>query len=278
MSDVGNYWRRRTNLVETPPERWRPPLLPNPAEGKWGRSLAPLRRFFDIQAGSVWRDLAAVLPDVRGRVLDVGSGAQPYRPLVHPDATYMAIDTEAAKSHFGYEAPDTRYFRGKVWPVADASIDFIICTETLEHVLDTKQFLGEAARSLRAGGTILLTVPFAARWHFVPYDYWRFTPSSMDHLLREAGFAGVRVYARGNSGTVACYKIMALVLPLLATNNSRAILTWLMRILGLCLAPALVFFAVLANVSLLGRGGNDCLGYTVIAQRASDTKHDQSSL
>jgi hypothetical protein len=100
----------------------------------------------------------------------------------------------------------------------------------------------------------------------------------MDHLLREAGFAGVRVYAGGNSGTVACYKIMALVLPLLATNNSSAILTWLMRILGLCLAPALVFFAVLANVSLLGRGGNDCLGYTIIAQRAGDTKHDQSSL
>jgi len=141
-------------MVETPPERWRPPLLPNPAAGKFERSLAPLRRFFDIQAGSVWRDLAAVLPDVRGRVLDVGSGAQPYRPLVHPDATYMAIDTEAAKPHFGYEAPDTRYFRGDVWPVEDASIDFIICTETLEHVLDTKQFLGEASRSLRAGGTI----------------------------------------------------------------------------------------------------------------------------
>src|ERR1039458_6922094 len=78
-----------------------------------------------------------------------------------------------------------------------------VIQRTPEHVLDTKQFLGEAARSLRAGGTILLTVPFAARWHFVPYDYWRFTPSSMDHLLREAGFAGVRVYARGNSGTVA---------------------------------------------------------------------------
>lgn len=263
-------------MLESPPERWRPPLFSNPAGGKLERSLAALRRFFDIQAGSVWRDVAAVLPDVRGRVLDVGSGAQPYRSLVHPDATYTAIDTEGAKPHFGYEAPDTRYFGGEVWPVEDASIDFIICTETLEHVLNTKQFLAEASRSLRSGGTILLTVPFAARWHFIPYDYWRFTPSSMDHLLREAGFAGIRVYARGNSGTVACYKIMALVLPLLATKNSRTLVTWLMRIVGLCLAPLLVFFAVLANLSLLGRGGNDCLGYTVIAHRASDTERDPS--
>ena len=264
-------------MVQTPPERWRPPLLQNPANG-FQRSLSAVRRFFDIQAGSVWRDVVAVLPDVRGKVLDVGSGAQPYRSLVHPDATYMAIDTEAAKPNFGYEAPDTRYFRGEVWPVEDASVDFILCTETLEHVLDTRQFLAEASRSLRAGGAILLTVPFAARWHFIPYDYWRFTPSSMDYLLREAGFADVRVYARGNSGTVACYKIMALVLPLLATKNSSALLTWLTRIAGLCLSPVLVVFAVLANASLLGRGGNDCLGYTAIAQRSGEGDRASSSL
>jgi SAM-dependent methyltransferase len=160
--------------------------------------------------------------------------------------------------------------------VADASVDFILCTETLEHVLDTKRFLAEASRTLKTGGTILLTVPFAARWHFIPYDYWRFTPSSMDHLLRDAGFDGIGVYARGNALTVACYKMMALVLPLLATKSSSALLTLLMRIAGLCLAPVLVFFAVLANVSLLGRGGNDCLGYTVIAHRAGED--DRASL
>jgi len=265
-------------MLETPPERWRPPLLTNPGGGLLERAAAALRRFFDIQAGSVWRDVAAVLPDVRGRVLDVGSGAQPYRPLAHPDASYMAIDTEAAKPHFGYEAPNTRYFAGDVWPVESASVDLILCTETLEHVLDTRQFLAEASRSLRVGGTILLSVPFAARWHFIPYDYWRFTPSSMDYLLREAGFAGVHVYARGNAGTVACYKVMALVLPLLATKNSSAVLTLLMRIVGVCLSPLLIVFAVLANVSLLGRGGNDCLGYTVIAHRAGENDRDSSPL
>ena len=265
-------------MLETPPERWRPPLLPDPGGGYVAVLLAALRRFFDIQAGSVWRDVAAVVPNIQGTILDVGSGAQPYRPLVPPDATYVAIDTEAAKPRFGYEVPGTRYFAGDVWPVTNASVDFILCTETLEHVLDTKQFLAEAARSLRAGGTILLTVPFAARWHFIPYDYWRFTPSSMDYLLREAGFAGVRVYARGNAGTVACYKIMALVLPLLATKNSSELLTLLMRIVGVCLSPLLIVLAVLANVSLLGRGGNDCLGYTVIAHRACENDRDSSSL
>lgn len=265
-------------MLESPPEKWRPPLLSSPASGALSRLRAALRRFFDIQAGSVWRDVAAVLPDVRGTVLDVGCGAQPYRLLVHPDATYMAIDTEAAKPHFGYEEHDTRYFAGDIWPVKDGSIDFIVCTETLEHVLNTNRFLAEAFRCLRPEGEILLTVPFAARWHFIPYDYWRFTPSALDHLLRGSGFARIRIYARGNSVTVACYKIMALVLPLLVTRNSKALLTWIMRLIGLCLSPVLVLCAVIANVSLLGRGGNDCLGYTVMANRAIDSARDQSCL
>ena len=54
------------------------------------------------------------------------------------------------------------------------------------------------ARSVQAD-EILLTVPFAARWHFVPYDYWRFTPSSFRYLLETTGFSdgrGVRARQR----------------------------------------------------------------------------------
>ena len=75
--------------------------------------LAAVRRFFDIQAGSAWRDLSAVLPSLRGTVLDVGCGAQPFRSLVNPAATYLGIDTDAAKAHFGYEMPNTTYFSGR---------------------------------------------------------------------------------------------------------------------------------------------------------------------
>jgi hypothetical protein len=56
------------------------------------------------------------------------------------------------------------------------------------------------------GGTLVLTVPFTARWHFIPYDYWRFTPSSFHHLLTTTGFRSGRVYAHGNALTVPCYK------------------------------------------------------------------------
>ena len=231
------------------------------------RWLAALRRLIDLQAGSIWRDLAGELAAIDGLVIDVGCGAQPYRPLLGPSARYMGIDTTDAKSDFGYELSDTVYFEGDSWPIGSESVNVVLCTETLEHVLEPSKLLAEAHRTLLRGGRILLTVPFAARWHFVPNDYWRFTPSSLRYLLETAGFADVAVYARGNAFTVACYKMIALVLPYLFPQHrgGRARAAQLLAVLAV---PFVVGLALAARVSLLGKGGEDCLGYTVTAIRA----------
>jgi SAM-dependent methyltransferase len=260
-------FKGRRNLVAASSESWRPQLF-GKTTTPLSRFFAAARRFFDIQAGSAWRDLHAVLPSLQGTVLDVGCGAQPFRSLVNPHATYQGIDTDEAKAHFGYEMPNTTYFSGDIWPVAAASANVVLCTETLEHVFDTRRFLAEAARCLAPGGTLLLTVPFAARWHFIPYDYWRFTPSSLNQLLTAAGFHNVGVYARGNACTVACYKLMTLLLLLLMPQTASRISGLLLRLAGLMSLPLFFLLAVVANLSLRGRGGDDCLGYTVFAVRS----------
>jgi len=259
----------RTNMVEAKEEKWRPPLFLSPGN-RWSGIVAQLRRFFDLQAGSIWNDLARLLPRATGVVLDVGCGAQPYRKLFSAAARYRGIDAATAKSHFGYQVPDTVYYEGNIWPVADGSVDFILCTETLEHILEPRQFLREARRCLRPGGSIVLTIPFAARWHFIPYDYWRMTPSALHHVLRDCGFAQPRVYARGNAGTVACYKMMAIILPLLMPLSSRPIVRWARRILATPLIPIVILLAAAGNWTLQGRGGDDCLGYTVLSKRGLD--------
>ena len=223
-----------------------------------------------MQAGSVWRDLAAELPLARGRVLDVGCGSQPYRSLMPKSVDYIGIDIAEAEAHFGYKMPDTIYYSGNIWPIEDRSVDYILCTETLEHVQDPAQFLGEAARVLRPGGTLLLTVPFSARWHFIPHDYWRYTPSSLKLLLAQAGFTDVSVYARGDATTVACYKAMALILPLLFPQEGGEAAKGRGRLPGLLALPLFLLLAVVANRSLKGPGGDDCLGYTALAKRAGD--------
>jgi SAM-dependent methyltransferase len=262
---VASNLEKRTNLAYATTEAWRPPLHSSPDSSR-RRWLAALRRVIDLQAGSIWRDLAPELRAASGVVLDVGCGAQPYRSLLGPSARYLGIDTTEAKSDFGYEIPETVYFDGDSWPIDAESVDVVLCTETLEHVLEPQRLLAEAHRTLRPGGRLLLTVPFAARWHFVPHDYWRFTPSSLQYLLERAGFGDVAVYARGNAFTVACYKLVALALPLLfpATGGVRS---RVVQVLALVTVPFLAVFALAARLSLLGKGGDDCLGYTVTATR-----------
>ena len=247
-------------------ETWRPPLFAQPG-GRWASATAGLRRFLDIQAASIWRDLKNILPHVTGTIVDVGCGAQPYRSLLPAAAKYIGIDSSAAKDHFGYEVPDTLYFAGDRWPIADGSADFVLCAETLEHVRDPREFLGEAFRCLTPGGTILITVPFAARWHFIPHDYWRFTPSGLDCLLQNCGFVNTRVYARGNAFTVACYKVMALILRLVLPQTQKIAVRLALQVLSIPFVLILVLLATLANFSLAGNGGDDCIGYTAISER-----------
>ena len=225
----------------------------------------------DLQAQSVWRDLKKPLASSQGVVLDVGAGAQPYRGLLPPSVTYRAIDIEEAGDSFGYQNSDTDYFSGDIWPVATDSVDVVLSTETLEHVPDPDSFLSEAHRVLRDGGMLVLTVPFSARWHYVPHDYWRFTPSGLQLLLERNGFGDTLIHARGNALTVAMLKCSALILPLLLSPSRRW--RWLRMATGLLLSPLLLGFVLIGQVSLRASGGTDCLGYTVFTAPSSATSH-----
>jgi SAM-dependent methyltransferase len=258
--------QERPNLAQSAQGRWPPPPLTQDEQGlrRW---LGKLRRFFDLQAGSIWNDVAAELPASAGKVVDVGCGAQPYRTLLPAGTTYVGLDIATAEQQFGYAMPGTILFDGGRWPAETHDADVVLCTEVMEHVLDPRALLAEAFAALRLGGRLLLTVPFAARWHFVPNDYWRFTPSALTYLLEQAGFADVMVVARGNETTVACYKVMALFLPHLLPQGLPPAKAWLHRLAALPTVPFFVALAVAANLSLRGPGGDDCLGYTVTARK-----------
>jgi SAM-dependent methyltransferase len=259
----------REDLSQRRSEGFRPPAHER-ASGPLGRLKQSLRRFADLQYGSISSDLARLLPRLRDSVADIGCGAQPFRDLLAPGVRYIGVDIAEAEAQFGYRSPDTRYFQGERLPLEDGEVTHILCTETLEHVRTPAPFLAELARALRPGGQLILTVPFAARWHFVPHDYWRFTPSGLTSLLEQAGFGGIRVYARGGALAVASYKVLGLVLLLLAGYGCTGPAAILARILGLLLLPLAAIAAVLGNLGLAYPGSaEDTLGYTVLARKAT---------
>lgn len=267
QSILGECFVADFNLLEASKEHWKPPIYRNNTQNLWNRTKVGCYSFFDFQYSTIHRDLSKYLPDVTGNVLDVGCGLQPYRHLFPTSAKYTGIDISESKNRFGYQTSDTIYYSGKTWPVKNKSMDFILCTETLEHVASPDIFLKEAFRALKPGGRILLTVPFAARWHFIPHDYWRYTPSALDLLLTQAGFIHNRVYARGNQLTVVCYKIISFIFSLLTPQKSNFAFENTCRLLGILLLPFFVTFAIIGNLTKAKSGIVDCLGFTVLAEK-----------
>ncbi len=246
-----------TTSASRRPEAFRPPA--NMPRGRLG---AFVRRALDLQVHTVRAALAPWLAARRGSLLEVGCGAMPYRPLVPADCRYQGLDWAGAETAFGYAEKDVALFDGETFPFPDASFDAVFHTEVLEHIPDPQAFLTECRRVLVPGGELFLTVPFQARFHYIPHDYWRFTPSGLTRLLTKAGLADIAVAPRGTDVTVAGYKATAVVFRLLRGGFAS-------KCLGAALSPLGAAGLALGHLSLARGWGSpdDCLGYTATARR-----------
>ena len=83
-------------------------------------------------------------------------------------------------------------------------------------------------------------------------------------ILERNGFGEVVVHARGNELTVACAKVMALLLPILLPQGEAPSMVRRL-LLGLALAPVVLTLGLVGQRSLRRQGGDDCLGFTVFA-------------
>jgi SAM-dependent methyltransferase len=122
------------------------------------------------------RTLAKRLPQLGGRVLDVGCGDKPYRPLFAQATSYVGIDVGGRGADI-VVAPDA------VWPLDDASFDVVFATQVVEHVQSLPHTLSEIARVCRLRGVIVLSFPFLYNEHGTPYDFQRFTTHGAARLL-----------------------------------------------------------------------------------------------
>jgi SAM-dependent methyltransferase len=97
------------------------------------------------------------------------------------------------------------------WPFREGFFDLIISTWLVEHLESPKQFFCEAFRLLKSGGIVFCVVPFIARKHGSPYDYFRFTDTGLLHLGFSSGFRNMEVRPVGGTPFICC---IALLWPL----------------------------------------------------------------
>jgi len=129
---------------------------------------------------------SSVRPGVK--VADVGCGEQPLRRTIEDlGGLYTGIDvTQNAQRSVDIVADISAL------PVRASTFDVVLCSDVLEHLRTPTQALAELSRVLRAGGSLVLSVPFAYPLHEVPHDYLRFTPYWFAMWAEPNGFTVAR--------------------------------------------------------------------------------------
>jgi SAM-dependent methyltransferase len=141
-----------------------------------------------------WRIAKHVPPS--GLILDVGSGVAPVSPDLQ--RTVLAdVSEEAMKS---VNLPVREKFVMSVTDLSfkDETFDCVLCSEVLEHVEDDVKAVSELRRVLKAGGTLVITVPFLKKYWGEDDEYVghkrRYEPDELEEKLREAGFTIIKTY------------------------------------------------------------------------------------
>ena len=136
-----------------------------------------LKRIYD----DWYRLISAALPDDRGPVLELGSGAGFLREFA---------PRELITSERFYCASVDAILDAQALPFADGSLRAIVLTDVLHHLPRVRAFFREADRTLRPGGTIVMIEPWVTTWSRVVYTrlhHEPFRPETREWEFSETG-------------------------------------------------------------------------------------------
>ncbi len=110
-----------------------------------------------------------------------------------------------------YDVPTTRHARARyprldvaranlvALPVRDGACDAVVSLQVVEHLWEQERFLRECRRVLRSGGELLVSTPNRITFSpgrdtpLNPFHTRELSAAELDGLVRDAGFADVRV-------------------------------------------------------------------------------------
>lgn len=240
------------------------PISNTPPVGLFGNMKFYGRMLFDLQILTIYKDLKKHMPALHGNILDIGAGYSPYKFLLNNKITsYFGIDITEAHQ-FGYKNPDVILYDGKNIPFKDGMFDAIICTEVLEHVQDFQYLINEIYRTAKECANIFVTIPWSARYHYIPYDYFRYTPTSLLSMFSK--FSNIQIKNRGTDFSVVGSKIIVIFF-----RGFFPLKKWkyiFLPVYIICL-PVLIISMLIAHLSILFNIGSpdDPLGYTIILKK-----------
>lgn len=146
----------------------------------------------------LYNNILEFAPNFKGKLLDFGCGAKPYKDLFVNVDEYIGVDFNSEGHSHKDEVIDF-YYDGEILPFDNDTFDTIFASEVFEHVFNLKKVLCELNRVLKENGEILITCPFVWEEHEIPNDYARYTQFALKNLIANAGFEIVEFKKSGNT-------------------------------------------------------------------------------
>jgi SAM-dependent methyltransferase len=139
------------------------------------------------------------------RCLDIGGGTSPYeQQLRRSFGVRHYISSDIVSSDRTLLVADACRL-----PLADATLDLVAAIEVIQHIPDYHALLGEAHRTLSAGGHLFVTYLFVYGECGV-HDFHRWTKEGMETDIRAAGFKIISHETKG--GALYMLTVLASVL------------------------------------------------------------------
>lgn len=150
---------------------------------------------------SIFNALSENLSNFKGPLLDVGCGKMPYEQFILNNSKvtqYVGLDLDTHNvSKYQASRKADIVWDGFNMPIEDSSFSTVMATEVLEHCPYPQIVLNEIFRVLKPEGFFFFTVPFLWPLHEVPYDEYRYTPFSLQRMLKETGFSQYEIKSLG---------------------------------------------------------------------------------
>lgn len=225
------------------------------------------------------RSMGLLAEHASGRLLDVGVGERPHGKLFESKvARYIGLEYPPMADNLspGIWTMLERvsgiidvWRDGGALPFREGSFDTLLSLEVLEHVPEPDKLVREFFRVLRPGGKLLVTVPFAAPLHQLPFDYQRYTEPGIRLLLERNGFVVDVLEPRGNFAAVigslrAQHFLRALGSNARLHDGSASVSRWRAPFILPCVALIQVFYRWISTFS---KDTSYSLGYSVVAPR-----------
>ncbi len=146
--------------------------------------------------------------EIHGSILDLGGNANSeYHNILGGN---HSVTTVNISEKYGC---DMVFDIQEKFPIESEKFDAVLSMNVLEHVYGFDNVVAETFRVLKDGGTFIFAVPFMHHIHGSPDDYFRYTRSALEKMLKVHNFIDIEIEEIGLGLFSLLYQSSAGMLP-----------------------------------------------------------------